>query len=67
VGQASFESFGSSIDGQNIAAEGMQPRGHDARARTQVGGTNAMARVSCEYVFCHELMEPFVGCRMHLD
>jgi hypothetical protein len=67
VGQAGFESFGSSIDGQSIAAEGTQPCGHGARARTQVGGANARTRVSCEYAFCHELMEPFVGCRMHLD
>jgi hypothetical protein len=66
VGQAGFKSFCSSIDGHNIAAEGMQPFGHGSRARTQISGADARERVFCEYAFGHELMESFVGCRMHL-
>jgi hypothetical protein len=67
VGQAGFESFCSSIDSHNIAAEGMQSFGYCSRARTQVSGTHARERVSWEHAFCHELMESFVGGRMHLD
>jgi hypothetical protein len=44
-------------------AEGMQPYGYGARARTQVDGANARARVPREYAFCNELMEHSSGMR----